>query len=74
MSILLRRFLTRRLSHPSMSFRYPEDGNMFSTTYKVNMWTWLCTTILFGTIVKTATVLREDTIEIKKLLKELTKK
>lgn len=74
MSIFLRRFPTRRLSHPSMSFRCAADSNMIRTTYKVNMWSWLCTSILFGTIMNTATAIREDTIEIKKRLEELSKK
>ena len=57
-----------------MSCQCPHKNDMFSTAFKVNFFVYMCTTILFGTTYKTATSIKEDTLEIKKQLKELAKK
>ena len=79
MSIYLGRFPLQSVSRhvlqrKSFSCGCPERGNFFSTTFKVNFFVYMCTSMLFGTTYKTATLIKEDTLEIKRQLKELTKK
>jgi hypothetical protein len=79
MSVFLNRFPLQRLTSriplkKYMSCQCPHKNDMLSTTFKVNFFVYMCTAILFVTTYKTATLIKEDTLEIRKLLMELAKK
>lgn len=79
MSIFIRRsplhlLPSKFLSKKYMSCRYPENSNMFSTTFNVCLFTLICSSILKENIRQVYILLEEDNKKIKKQLEELAKK
>jgi hypothetical protein len=67
MSILLRRIpFQRTLQRRYRSCECPENSNLLSTTFKVNVCMLFCTSIICGRIESAVHILKEDRMECEK--------
>ena len=71
--LFLRSHLFKR-SFSYSSYSCPENSNIFSTTYKVNLFTFMCTVALSGRVLGVYYDLKEDLKNIEKKLDTLQKK
>ena len=69
----LRSHLFKRSFSLYSSYSCPENTNMFSTTYKVNLLTLLCTAVISGRVLGVYYDLKEDLKNIEKKLDALQK-
>lgn len=68
-------FLRSHLFKRSFSaYSCPEDSNIFSTTFKVNLCTFLCTSVIGGRVFHVYYDLKQDLKNIEKKLDTLQKK
>ena len=67
-------FLRSHLFKRSFSYSCPENSNIFSTTYKVNLFTFMCTVALSGRVLGVYYDLKEDLKNIEKKLDTLQKR
>ena len=72
MSFLRSHLFKRSFSYSS--YACPENSNIFSTTYKVNLFTFLCTAAIGGRVLHVYYDLKEDLKNIEKKLDTLQKK
>ena len=67
-------FLRSNLFKRSFSYLCPENSNIFSTTYKVNLFTCLCTAAISGRVLGVYYDLKNDLNNLEKKLDTLQKK
>ena len=72
--MILMLFLRSHLFKRSFSYSCPENCNIFSTTYKVNLFTFLCTAIISSRVISVYYDLKQDLDNIEKKLDTLQKK
>ena len=67
MSILLRRLpFQRTLQQRYRSYECPENSNVLSTTFKVNVCMLFCTNVICSSIARAVHILKEDRMECEK--------